>query len=261
MIPEFLILAAVCGIGVALVAGPLGAFMVWRRMAYFGDTLAHAALMGAAIGVMLEVQPLFAVLVSSLLLALLLVVLQSQKQLANDTMLGILSHSTLALGLVFASVVADQRIDLWAILFGDLLTVTLTDIAVIYAVAAVVLAVLWRFWRKLIFATLDENLAQVEGLATDKLRLLLMGLIALVVALAMKVVGVLLITALLIIPAATSRRFSASPEAMAVGASGLGVLAVLTGLTASFIWDVPTGPAIVLSASSFFALGLALKRQ
>lgn len=261
MIPDFLLLAVLCGAGVALVAGPLGAFMVWRRMAYFGDTLAHAALMGAAIGVMLEVQPLLAVLVSSLLLALLLVALQSQKQLANDTMLGILSHSTLALGLVFASLVADQRIDLWAILFGDLLTVTVSDIIVVYAVAAVVLTVLWCFWRQLIFATLDENLAQVEGLATSKLRLLLMSLIALVVALAMKVVGVLLITALLIIPAATSRRFSASPEAMAIGASALGVTAVLTGLSASFMWDVPAGPAIVLSASSFFALSLVLKRQ
>lgn len=260
MIPDFLVYAALCGAGVALVAGPLGAFMVWRRLAYFGDTLAHAALMGAAIGVMLDVQPLFAVLVSSLLLALLLVALQSQRQLASDTVLGILSHSTLALGLVCASLVSSQRIDLWAILFGDLLTVTLTDIVVVYTVAILVLLVLWRCWRSLIFATLDEDVARVEGLATGKLRLLLMSLIALVVALAMKVVGVLLITALLIIPAATSRRLSSSPEAMAVLASLFGVLAVLIGLTGSFIWDVPAGPAIVLAASMMFATSLTLRR-
>lgn len=260
MIPDFLVYAILCGAGVALIAGPLGAFMVWRRMAYFGDTLAHAALMGAAVGVMLDVQPLLAVLVSSLLLALLLVALQSQKQLASDTVLGILSHSTLALGLVCASLVAEQRIDLWAILFGDLLTVTVTDIVIIYSVAAAILLVLWFCWRSLIFATLDENLAQVEGLATNKLRLLLMSLIALVVALAMKVVGVLLITALLIIPAATSRRLSSSPEAMAVGASVLGVLAVLLGLAGSFVWDIPAGPGIVLAASAFFALSLAIRR-
>lgn len=260
MIPDFLIYAVLCGIGVALVAGPLGAFMVWRRMAYFGDTLAHAALMGVAIGVMLDVQPLIAVLVSSLLLALLLVALQSQEQLANDTVLGILSHSTLALGLVCASLLAEQRIDLWAILFGDLLTVTITDIGIVYGVATVVLLILWRCWSRLIFATLDENLARVEGLATNKLRLLLMSLIALVVALAMKVVGVLLITALLIIPAATSRRLSSSPEAMAIGASIIGALAVLVGLSGSFIWDIPAGPGIVLAASTFFALSLALRR-
>lgn len=260
MIPDFLVLAALCGAGVAVVAGPLGSFMVWRRMAYFGDTLAHSALMGAAIGVMLDVQPIWAVLVSSLLLALLLVALQSQKQLASDTVLGILSHSTLALGLVCASLVSEQRIDLWAILFGDLLTVTATDVGVIYGVATVVLLVLWRFWRSLVFATLDENLARVEGLPTQKLRLLLMCLIALVVALAMKVVGVLLITALLIIPAATSRRLSSSPEAMATMASLIGVVAVMAGLGASFVWDVPAGPAIVLAASTLFAVSLAVRR-
>lgn len=260
MIPDFIVYAALCGAGVALVAGPLGAFMVWRRLAYFGDTLAHAALMGAALGLMLDVQPLLAVLVSSLLLASLLVALQSQKQLASDTVLGILSHSTLALGLVCASLVAEQRIDLWAILFGDLLTVSVTDIAVVYGVAAIVLLVLWQCWRGLLFATLDENLARVEGLATGKLRLLLMSLIALVVALAMKVVGVLLITALLIIPAATSRRLSSSPEAMAIGASVIGVLAVFLGLASSFIWDIPTGPAIVLAASTMFAFSFLLRR-
>lgn len=260
MIPDFLIYAALCGTGVALVAGPLGAFMVWRRLAYFGDTLAHAALLGAALGLMLDAQPLLAVLVTSLLLALLLVALQSQKELASDTVLGILSHSTLALGLVCAGLVAEQRVDLWAILFGDLLTVSITDIAIVYSVAAMVLLVLWQCWRSLLFATLDENLARVEGLATGKLRLLLMSLIALVVALAMKVVGVLLITALLIIPAATSRRLSSSPEAMAIGASIVGVLAVALGLAGSFVWDIPTGPAIVLSASTMFALSLTIRR-
>jgi zinc transport system permease protein len=260
MMPEFLLYALICGVGVALVAGPLGAFMVWRSMAYFGDTLAHAALMGAALGVMLNVQPMLAVLISSLLLALLLVALQSERLLANDTVLGILSHSTLALGLVCSSMVADQRIDLWALLFGDLLTVTPTDIAVVYGVATVVLLILWRCWRGLIFTTVDENLARVEGIATDKLRLLLMSLIALVVALAMKVVGVLLITALLIIPAAASRRFSQSPEDMAVGASLIGALSVILGLGVSFMWDIPTGPTIVLATSAFFVLSLAARR-
>lgn len=260
MIPDFLLYALLSGAGVALVAGPLGAFVVWRRMAYFGDTLAHASLLGVALGVMLQVHPLLAVIASSLVLAGLLVVLQSRHWLNNDTLLGILSHSTLALGLVCAGLLADTRIDLWSLLFGDLLTADATDLFVIYGVCAVVLLILWRFWQPLIFATLDETLAQVEGVATLRLRLLLMGLTALVVALAMKVVGVLLITALLIIPAATSRRFSASPEGMALGASLVGVLAVASGLALSFFFNTPAGPSIVLAASLFFILSLLFPR-
>lgn len=260
MIPDFMLYAVLAGTGVALVAGPLGAFVVWRRMAYFGDTLAHSALLGVALGVLLEVHPLLAVIVSSLVLAAVLVGLQTQKLLADDTLLGILSHSTLALGLVCASVLADTRIDLWGLLFGDLLTANRTDLMVIYGAAALVLGLLWRYWRSLILATLDEPLAQVEGVPVVRLRLLLMGLIALVVALALKVVGVLLITSLLIIPAATSRRFSRSPEAMAIGASVLGMVAVCGGLALSYCLDTPAGPSIVLAASSFFALSLLLPR-
>lgn len=261
MIPEFLLYALLAGFGVALVAGPLGSFVVWRRMAYFGDTLAHAALLGVALGVLLEVNPLLAVITSSLLVAFVLVGLQTQKLLADDTLLGILSHSTLALGLVCAGVLADTKLDLWSLLFGDLLTTNLTDLLIIYAAAGLVLVALWWNWRPLIFATLDETLAQVEGVPVIRLRLLLMALIALVVALAMKVVGVLLITSLLIIPAATSRRFSRSPEVMAVGASVLGIAAVAGGLMVSYFWDTPAGPSIVLSASGFFAVSLALPRR
>jgi zinc transport system permease protein len=261
MIPQFLLYALLAGAGVALVAGPLGSFVVWRRMAYFGDTLAHSALLGVALGILLQIHPLLAVIVSSLVLAVILVALQTQKLLGDDTLLGILSHTTLALGLVCAGLLADTRIDLWGLLFGDLLTTSATDLLIIYAVAILVLIVLWRCWRALIFATLDETLAQVEGVPVVRLRLLLMGLIALVVALAMKVVGVLLITSLLIIPAATSRRFSRSPEVMAVGASLLGVIAVAGGLGISYFLDAPAGPSIVLAASTCFALGLAFPRR
>ena len=261
MMPDFLLYALLSGIGVALVAGPLGSFVVWRRMAYFGDTLAHAALLGAALGVMLQVNPLLAVLASSLVLAAMLTGLQTQKLLGNDTLLGILSHSTLALGLVCANLLAETRIDLWALLFGDLLTTTPGDLWIIYGVAALVLLVLWLFWQPLVFATLDETLARVEGIPTARLRLLLMGLIALVIAIAMKVVGVLLITALMVIPAATSRRFSRSPEAMAVGAALVGILAVAAGLTLSFFIDSPAGPSIVVAASILFATSLLLPER
>lgn len=257
--PEFLVLALLCGLGVALVSGPLGSFVVWRRMAYFGDTLAHSALLGAAVGIMLKFNPLWAVLFCCVLIAALMTLIQTQKALTNDTVLGIISHSALALGLVCASFISDTRLDLWGILFGDLLTVTRSDVITIYLIAATVLALLCVFWRSLLLATLDENLARAEGLPVTKLRLLLMVMTATVVALAMKVVGVLLITALLIIPAATSRRLSRSPEQMAILAAVLGAIAVALGLLASFYLDTPAGPSIVLASTGLFALSYIKK--
>lgn len=260
MIIDLLMWPAICGFGVALVSGPLGSFMVWRRMAYFGDTLGHAALLGVAAGVFFQVSPRWAVLISSVLLALMLVALQRQKMLADDTLLGILSHSALAAGLVCVGLLADTRIDLYTILFGDLLTARASDAIAIYVMALLILAVLSLYWQKLLSATLDEDLAKVEGIATEKLRTLLLVLTAVVVAFAMKVVGVLLITALLIIPAAASRRISKTPEFMAIGASVIGMVAVILGLAASYFIDSPAGPSIVLAASAQFALSWPVAR-
>lgn len=254
MMPDFLLYALLCGLAVAAVCGPLGAFVVWRRMSYFGDTLAHGALLGAACGVLLQIQPLLAVLGSSVLLALLLAGLHSRSTLANDTLLGILSHTALALGLVVAGFITDQKIDLYAILFGDLLTSSREDVIIIAALTTGALLILKWFWDPLILATLDTQLAKVEGVPVERLNLLLMCIVAVVVAMAMKVVGVLLITALLIIPAAASRCLTRSPESMAVLSAILGMLAVAAGLTASVFWDTPAGPSIVLAASTFFLL-------
>lgn len=240
--------------------GPLGAFVVWRRLAYFGDTLAHAALLGVALGLFWEIQPQWAVIGSSAAVALLLVGLGRQKLVATDTLLGVLSHSALAAGLVSVSLLADSRVDLYALLFGDLLTANATDVVTIFVVAVLVIGCLLYFWRDLLSATLDEDLARVEGINCEQMRLLLMLLVAVVVAFAMKVVGVLLITALLLIPAAASRRLSKSPEAMAVGASAIGAVAVIAGLAASYWWDTPAGPSIVLAATCQFALSLLVRR-
>lgn len=259
--PDFLIYALIAGLGVALVAGPLGCFAVWRRMAYFGDTLAHSALIGVALGLLLDVSITVAIVCSCLFLALVLVQLQKERSLASDTLLGILSHSALALGLVSVSFFADTRIDLFAYLFGDLLTTSPSEIGVILAVGLGVLLVIALLWQRLLAITIDEDLARVEGEPVAALRTLLMLLMALVIAIAMKVVGVLLITALLIIPAATSRRLSATPEAMAIIASALGCTAVIGGLAASWWWDTPTGPSIVLASSALFVLVHSLRRR
>ena len=259
--PDFLLHALLAGLALALVAGPLGSFVVWRRMAYFGDTLSHAALFGVAIGLLLDISPTLAVTVGCLLLALLLVTLQQRQPLASDTLLGILAHSTLSLGLVTLSFMPEVRIDLMSYLFGDLLAVSREDLYWIVAGSALVLLILVPLWRPLLAITVHEELARVEGLPVAAIRLALMLLIALVIAVAMKIVGVLLITALLIIPAAAAQRHARTPEQMALGASLLGLLAVCGGLSLSWFQDTPAGPSIVVCAAALFLLSFLLRRR
>lgn len=254
--PEFLLFALAAGLGVAVATGPLGCFAVWRRMAYFGDTMAHSALLGVTLGLLLDINLNLAVAVGCLAIALILVGLQRSRQLASDTLLGILSHSTLALGLVTISVVGPARLNLTGYLFGDILATSQADLIAIWLVAALVLAALIWLWRPLLAITVHEDLAHVEGVNVTLVRTALMLLMALVIAIAMKVVGVLLITALLIIPAAAARRLTHTPEQMAFTASGIGGLAVVAGLSASYLWDWPAGPAIVLGATSVFIVSL-----
>lgn len=256
---DLLLLPLFAGIGVAAVTGPLGCFVVWRRMAYFGDTLAHAALLGVALGVLLEIGPGLGITAVCFALAGALVALQRWKHLAGDTVLGILSHGALALGLVVLASIKGGTTGLTAYLMGDILSVTMTDIAWIYGGGAFVLVVLAIIWRSLLAVTVHEELARVEGVPAELVRMVFMFLIALVVAVAMKVVGVLLVTALLIIPAATARRFSSTPEAMAIFSALVGVGSVMLGLWGSLQWDAPTGPAIVVGALVLFIVSLAVR--
>lgn len=255
--PEFVWFALLAGSGVAMIAGPLGCFAVWRRMAYFGDTLAHSALTGVAFGLILSVNINLAVTLLCLLLALLLVVLQHNRSIATDTLLGILSHSMLALGLIVISIFGKGQIDLYAYLFGDILSATRSDLITIALTVSIILPLLIWLWRPLLAITVHEDLAKVEGVPVAAVRTALMLMMALVIAIAMKVVGVLLITALLIIPAAASRRLVRTPEQMAITASLLGMLAIAGGLALSFYFDTPAGPSAVLCAALFFALSLA----
>ncbi len=256
MLDDFLVRAMVAGIGVALVAGPLGCFIVWRRMAYFGDTLAHASLLGVALAVLLQVHVTLAVFAVSALIALSLLFLQRREILSADSLLGLLSHSALALGLVALAFMSWVRIDLMNLLFGDILAVSRTDIAVIYAGGAVVLVALFLIWRTLFAATVSREIAEAEGMRTGRAELVFLLLLASMIAIAMKIVGVLLITALLIIPAATARRFAGTPERMAVIAALAGAAAVMAGLFGSLRWDTPSGPSIVVAALVLFLAGL-----
>lgn len=253
MLDDFLVRAAFAGIGLTLAAGPLGAFVVWRRMAYFGDATAHAALLGVALALAFS-GPIFAgVLVVSLAMALVVSSL-AERALGTYTILGVLAHGALAFGLVAVSLIPGARGDLSAYLFGDILAVTRADLAVIWGGAVVALALtLWR-WQGLLTMTLNPDLARAADLSPDRERLFLTLALALVVAVAIKIVGALLIIALLIIPAAAARPLAQSPEAMAAWASGLGMVSVLGGLWASLTWDTPTGPSIVATAAVLFTV-------
>lgn len=251
---EFLLPSILAGLGIAFIAGPLGSFVVWRKMAYFGDTLAHASLMGIAFGFLLDVNLYLALVVCCMILAVILVTLQKQQQVATDTLLGILAHSALSLGLVAVSFLDNVRIDLMSYLFGDLLAVSPTDLMYIYVGAITVAIILAFSWRSLLATTVSEDLAAVDGHNVDLMRLLLMLLIGLVIAIGMKFVGALIMTSLLIIPAATARRFAKAPEQMALFASFIGAVAVLLGLSLSWHYDTPAGPSVVISATAMFML-------
>lgn len=258
MFDDFLVRALLGGLGVALIAGPFGSFVVWRRLAYFGDTLAHSALLGVALGFLLQLNLTLGILVVCQLLALLLFFGQRQKQLASDTLLGIFSHGALSLGLVSLAFLEDIRVDLLAYLFGDILSIGGADLGWIYAGGGVALAGLLWLWRPLLAITIHEDLARVEGIAVDRINWTFLALIALTVAVMMKVVGLLLVTSLLIIPAATARRFAGNPELMALLASLIGCVAVAGGLYASFRWDTPAGPSIVVAACGLFVSSFLL---
>lgn len=256
MLDDFFIRALIAGIGVALVAGPLGCLIVWRRMAYFGDTLAHAALLGVALGFLLEISATFAVFVVSLAVSVALLLLQRRGNLTSDSLLGLLSHASLALGLVVLGFMTWVRMDLMGLLFGDILAVSRSDIAVILAGGGLAIAVLIAFWRPLFAVTVNRELAEAEGIRADRANLIFMLLTAMVVAISMKVVGVLLITALLIVPPTAARRFASSPESMAVLAALIGAAAVVGGLSGSLQWDTPSGPSIVVAAFCLFLISL-----
>jgi zinc transport system permease protein len=257
MLDDFLVRAALAGIGVALAAGPLGSMVVWRRMAYFGDATSHAAILGVALALATDLPIGVGTLFVALLMAATVSTLAARGW-AMDTTLGVLAHSALALGLVAVSFVPGARLDLSAYLFGDILAVSRSDLLFIWAGALAVVGLLvWR-WQGLLTATLNEDLAHASGINPDRERMILTLALALTVAVALKVVGALLIAAMLIIPAAAARGLARSPEGMAVFAGIIGVVATLGGLVASLQFDTPAGPSIVVVAAAAFSVSASL---
>ena len=257
MFDDFLVRAVLAGLGVALATGPLGAFVVWRRMAYFGDATSHAAILGVALALALSLPVGLGTMLVALAMALTVSTLAA-KGWAVDTTLGVLAHSALAFGLVAISFLPGVRVDLSGLLFGDILAVSLTDLAFVWGGALVIIVLLaWR-WQALLTATLSEDLAHASGIDPDRERLALTIALAIVVAVALKIVGALLISAMLIIPAAAARSLSRSPETMAVLAVAIGAGSVLLGLQLSLRLDTPAGPSIIAVAAIVFTLSVLI---
>lgn len=253
---DFMVRALIGGVGVALVAAPLGCFVVWRRMAYFGATLSHAALLGVALGLLLNIDVRLGVLAICVLVAAILYVVRARRSLAMDTLLGILAHGALAVGLVVLSVMDSVRVDLMSYLFGDVLAISNDDLVWIWGGGAIVAITLAIQWRSLLLVTLNPDLARVEGTRVELVELIFLLLVSVVVAVAMQVVGLLLIVSMLIIPPAVARPWSSTPELMVLGAALVGMAAVGLGLGASLNFDIPAGPAIVTVAMIMFGLSV-----
>ncbi len=254
---DFFLRALLGGAVVALISGPVGCLVLWRHMVYFGAALAHSTLLGVALAFVLDLNPTLGILAVCLCLGFALVALERQHLWPSDTVLGVLAHATLALGLLVIAFVKALRVDLMGYLFGDILAIGDADLIYILALAVIGLITLAAIWRPLLSMTVDEELAAIEGVPVIRVHLIFVSLLAVLIAVAMKVVGMLLILALLIIPAAAARRLSKSPEQMAVIAVVLGEISVVLGLFGSLQWDLPSGPLIVVVAMGFFIAVLA----
>jgi zinc transport system permease protein len=256
MIDDFLWRAALAGLAIALITAPLGCFVVWQRLAMFGNSIAHCGLLGVALGLIIGVGPTVGVVIVSMALALLLIVMQGQNRLPQDTLLGILAHAALAAGLLAATLVGGARLDLMGYLFGDILAVSASDLWWSLAGLAVVGGAMVRLWRPLLAISVHEEMAAAEGVPVAFTRAAFMLLMAFAVALSIKIVGILLITSLLIIPAATARSFASTPEQMAAGAAAISAVGVLAGLGVSLNFDTAAGPSIVLALTAIFVAAL-----
>ena len=256
MFDDFFIRALIAGVGIALVTGPLGCFIIWRRLSFFGDTLAHAALLGVTMAVFFEINIAFSVFFISSVVALILLKLQQTTKLPGDALLGLLAHSSLAVGLVVIGFLTSIRFDIMGLLFGDILAVNQNDLLLIWIGGALILLILKFIWRPLFASTVNYELAEAEGMKPDKFNAIFTVLMAAVIAISIKIVGLLLITGMLIMPAAMGRNLSNNPQQMVILSVIAGLLSVIIGLFSSLQFNTPSGPSIITAALILFCFSL-----
>ena len=256
MFDDFFTRALIAGVGIAIIAGPLGCLVIWRRLSYFGDTLSHSALLGVTLAYAFSTNITLSVFIISSVVAILLINLQKRTKLAGDSLLGLLAHSTLAIGLVLIGFLSSIRFDLMGLLFGDILAVTTEDIALVWIGGIIILGILYFIWKSLFSATVNYDLAAVEGMRPEISNLIFTLLLAAVIALSIKMIGALLITGLLLIPAAIARNLSNNPKQMIIIAILAGIASVVLGLFTSLELNTSSGPSIVVVSLALFILSL-----
>ena len=256
MFDDFFIRSLIAGIGIAIVTGPLGCLVIWRRLSYFGDTLSHSALLGVTLAYAFSINISLSVFIISGIVALLLISLQKRTRLAGDSLLGLLAHSTLAIGLVLIGFLSSIRFDLMGLLFGDILAVTIEDIFIIWFGGLIILVILLYIWKSIFASTVNYDLAAAEGMKPDISNFIFTLLLAGVIALSIKMIGALLITGLLLIPAASARSLSSNPRQMVILSILIGIISVIIGLFSSLEFNTASGPSIIVAALVLFILSL-----
>lgn len=256
MFDDFFIRALIAGVGIAIIAGPLGCLVIWRRLSYFGDTLSHSALLGVTLAYAFSINITLSVFVISSIVAILLINLQKRTKLAGDSLLGLLAHSTLAIGLVLIGFLSSIRFDLMGLLFGDILAVTTEDIALVWIGGIIILGILYYIWKSIFSATVNYDLAAAEGMRPEISNFIFTLLLAAVIALSIKMIGALLITGLLLIPAAIARNLSNSPKQMIIISVLAGIASVVIGLFTSLELNTSSGPSIIVASLALFVVSL-----
>ena len=256
MFDDFFTRALIAGVGIAIIVGPLGCLVIWRRLSYFGDTLSHSALLGVTLAYAFSINITLSVFIISSVVAILLINLQKRTKLAGDSLLGLLAHSTLAIGLVLIGFLSSIRFDLMGLLFGDILAVTTDDIALVWIGGIIILGILYFIWKSLFSATVNYDLAAAEGMKPEISNLIFTLLLAAVIALSIKMIGALLITGLLLIPAAIARNLSNSPKQMIIISVLAGIASVVIGLFTSLELNTSSGPSIIVVSLALFVLSL-----
>ncbi len=259
IVTDFIIKALLAGIGISIISGPIGSLMIWQRMTYFGDTIAHASLLGISIATMFNINIYYGLIFTCVIIGIILTILATNKKFTNDTTLSILSHSVFAAGLVAASLLKNTRVDLFSFLCGDILSVTNYDLILIFIVDIIVLIGLSFLWEKLVFITINRELAIVDGIKESQIRWIFILLVSLIFAVSIRLVGILLINGLLLIPCSIAKIWSKSPTQMAILGSICGCLTIILGIIGSLLWNAPTGPTIVVSAGLLFMLNILIK--
>ena len=258
---DFIVRALLAAIGISIIAGSLGCFVIWKRMSYFSESISHSALLGVSLGLASGLGMHAGLVITGVLFATLIVILQQKSLLSNDAILGIFSHIALSLGIVVLSIVSNNNTDYFSLLFGDILSISSVDVIWVYAVLILVITLLLVFWQRLLLLTLNESLAVAQGLNRTTYQLLFMLMIALAVSVSVQIVGVLLITSLLIIPPATARVFANTPSSMVFLSIVVAIISVMMGLGASVFYDLATGPAIVIALGVLFVFSQLLPKR